>query len=203
MSDHIDWRNPPYIDIVKNVNDAIDHGDVDKVCSMIMTNRRVFACPYHRDTDRYQITLLDEKLFDAARAGNRGLAVAITQLGGEINRSKYRGQGEGVAYRLAGIGADKHADMIEWLISERGALFQHMRNGEPVSDTLLSATITGSLRVVRFLVERGAPINGRSQNGLTALDFANQEGRPEIAEYLRSKGALTSAEVRAQQTEKK
>jgi Ankyrin repeats (many copies) len=201
MFDAIDWRAPSNLVIVKALTKAIDDNDIE-AARKILSDYNFFAdCFYHKDTERFQLTLLNRFLFDASCFGTHKMAELFLSFDADVNQPEYRGPGEGVIRKLADVDAVQHCETIEWLINEHAAIFLHMRNGSLVSDTLHGATMCGSLRLVRFLIERGAPINCLSRNGLTALDFANMENLPEIAVYLRTQGAMTGAEVQKQMTE--
>jgi ankyrin repeat protein len=47
------------------------------------------------------------------------------------------------------------------------------------------------------MIEYGADVNARDKNGRTPVDLA--ENRPDMQDFLREYGALTGAEVRADQ----
>lgn len=49
----------------------------------------------------------------------------------------------------------------------------------------------GQLKILKLLLERGADINARDEQGLTALDWAAMMVELETVEYLISKGGIT------------
>ena len=159
---------------------------------LLAENSVTFAQLAMPDLADYGISLLNEILYHCACTGNVAMVELFLRHGADINQPRHVKTGEGVVERLAND--DVNHAMIEWLLIH-GAKVSHVRDGRPVSDSLLSAAIGGSLRIVRSLVEHGAPINGLSWNGLTALDLALNDGRTEVAAYLRSVGGLRASEL--------
>lgn len=86
-----------------------------------------------------------------------------------------------------------HATAVKWLL-DHGANPNQTNEGYTYSRALASASLWGHLECVMLLVEHGAYIN-EGWDGKNALWFAEQYGRNEIAQYLRSKGAKSPEEL--------
>jgi hypothetical protein len=81
-----------------------------------------------------------------------------------------------------------HFEVAKWLL-DRGAKIIPVN--ETTSGALFAAVGSGSIEVVRLLIEHGADVNGRfGSPPETALSHAIVLGRTEIAELLRSRGAV-------------
>ena len=91
----------------------------------------------------------------------------------------------------------KHVDLALFLLS-RGA---NPNLGRPLIGTIKCDIVDRRLELMRALVEHGADVNrrydlyGNKDNQFTALDWA--ESQPEIAAYLREKGAKTTEELKS------
>jgi ankyrin repeat protein len=62
---------------------------------------------------------------------------------------------------------------------------------------LHAAAENGHLKVIQFLIGRGASLNPRVESGETPLDLATQAGQHKAVELLRSIGAGQHAEIDA------
>ena len=81
-----------------------------------------------------------------------------------------------------------HGDIVEYLVSGKG----EAQDGLLVA-ALIEAAGRGKLHMVRDLVEKkNAPVDGAGEGGVTALMKAAQSERPDIVEYLISRGASVS-----------
>ena len=89
--------------------------------------------------------------------------------------------------------ADGHLDAVRTLL-DLGARINFVLNGQRRCVPLWFAVSGGHLAVVKLLVERGADVNA-SCNNTTALDDALLYEHEEVAEYLRSVGGKTAAEL--------
>ncbi|MBM3299488.1 MAG: ankyrin repeat domain-containing protein, partial [Deltaproteobacteria bacterium] len=47
----------------------------------------------------------------------------------------------------------------------------------------------GNLDAVRLLLDKGALVDAKNRQGFTALKYATRDGRKEIAELLKARGA--------------
>ena len=73
-----------------------------------------------------------------------------------------------------------------WLL-ENGADANY-RYG-PGYTPLLTAAANGHLNIVKDLLVHGADIHAKANDGKTAVSIAEERKHPEVAEFLRSKGA--------------
>lgn len=65
-----------------------------------------------------------------------------------------------------------------------------LTSASPVfAQSLIGATFKGDLSQVRTLLDQGADVNGRDNQGVTPLHYAAQQGHNEIVELLISRGA--------------
>jgi uncharacterized protein len=129
-------------------------------------------------------------LIDTARHGHVAIAEMLVSMGAAINaRSQF---GSTALGRAIGSGS---IEMVAWLLSHGAAI----SGPELDDDRLLISAINRepeefALQLVQLLVEHGAAVNreytvfGDKNNRFTALEWA--AGKPSVAEYLRSKGAV-------------
>lgn len=126
-------------------------------------------------------------LWWAVRGGNAEIAVVLIDRGADVNAPNMTGTtplfwaAEGGSLKIATLLLDRGADPN--LSSKLG-------------DTPLmsAASVPGeNLELVRLLIDRGADVNATVTSGplqgSTALSFATQYGRDEIAKVLREAGA--------------
>jgi ankyrin repeat protein len=83
---------------------------------------------------------------------------------------------------------DGTLDLVRLLI-DHGAPLTEKAGDQPA---LIYAAASGQTAVVRFLLARGAKVDGRSPGGPTALMEAAQSGRTAIVQLLLEKGALVN-----------
>ncbi len=79
------------------------------------------------------------------------------------------------------------------LLLERGADVHQAARNEMRVTALHAAVASGQLAIARSLLERGAQVNARQQQGWTPLHGAVGEGRLELAELLLAHGADLNA----------
>lgn len=92
---------------------------------------------------------------------------------------------------------------MKWLL-EHGARPKYEHRGLIFSCGTLSSAAEGNLEMVRLLVEHGAPIDVLVDDPpRSVLTIAMEYGHSEMADYLRSKGALTEDEIKARDTKGK
>lgn len=88
-------------------------------------------------------------------------------------------------------------DNAKWLL-EHGAHTTYQHRGMVFSCGLLSSVAEGQFEMVKALVERGVPVDILADDPPRGvLTMAINCGHQEIADYLRSKGALEDHEIRA------
>ena len=66
---------------------------------------------------------------------------------------------------------------------------QVLVESDNINDKLLLAIFRGSLDDVKILIEQGANVNEKDQNGNSPLDIAKYRGQSEIVEFLNKLGA--------------
>jgi beta-lactamase regulating signal transducer with metallopeptidase domain len=118
-----------------------------------------------------------ENCVDAARS--------LINAGADVNLGF---PGAGTPLSLA---ADNHATPVAQLLLNRGA---DANASVPGFDTpLIAAAREGDLDMVKLLVENGADVNltPRTSSGTSPLQMATRHGNDEVANYLRSKGAVS------------
>lgn len=77
---------------------------------------------------------------------------------------------------------------------DRGAVVNHLVDGQTRCFALTGAARRGHLNVVKLLIEREAAVNA-VWAGKTALDHAVEWGQDEAADYLRSVGGRSAADL--------
>jgi ankyrin repeat protein len=163
------------------IHDAIRLGDIQKL-------RQLFAA--HPRYVRDEQGGINSWLENAAYYAEIEIAELLVSMGADVNaRLSYRGT------MLKSSIRSGRPEMVEWLLS-RGAV---VNGSDPDGDRFLIYAISRepeevALRLVQLLVEHGAEVNrqytvfGDKQTTFTALAWA--AGKPKVAEYLRSKGAV-------------
>src|SRR5712691_6573889 len=179
--------------------DAIRAGDVARVRGLLaadpeLVNRRnerghspVLIAQYHHKRDVVAV-LLDAgpelDLFDACAVGRtKRVAEVLDQDPSQVNA--YSGDG---FYPLGLAAFFGHPETVRLLLARGADVAQAARN--PMRVQALHAAAAGrSFEAVRLLVEAGAPVNGRQQEGWTPLQEAVQSGDVEMTRYLLAHGA--------------
>src|SRR5207245_1398080 len=87
-----------------------------------------------------------------------------------------------------------HCDTVRWMVEHGAELNYESPDREPVCFPLATAIRAGQLDMVKFLVEHGAALDVCDRRHLTPLAWAG--GQKEIADYLRSKGAVMPEQAR-------
>jgi ankyrin repeat protein len=121
----------------------------------------------------------------AAAFGHDEVARYLHGRGAEINAIANNGTGYNA---LTGAVAGRHIAIAKWLV-ENGANvnYRYAQGHSP----FLEAAANGDVEIVKLLVAHGADLHSRTDAGKSALDFAQEKGHQELADYLRSLG-LTS-----------
>lgn len=136
-------------------------------------------------------------LLSLAAGRDLGIATALIKAGANVNgRSAESGQTPLVcaADRYSTEGTD--LDIVPLLIENGADVNMHgqgsskysylMKNGT----ALMCAVNKGNLKLIQFLIEKGANVNATDDDGKTALDWARHEGvSPEIIAFLIDHGA--------------
>lgn len=83
------------------------------------------------------------------------------------------------------------------LLGAAPAAFAHTNAGADVNRDLMMATARGDLWRVKYLVENGANVNWRDEEGYTPMIWAAQHGHATIVEYLSGRFASVNPTDRA------
>ncbi|AMV24067.1 Suppressor of fused protein (SUFU) [Gemmata sp. SH-PL17] len=86
--------------------------------------------------------------------------------------------------------------ILEWLVKHGAHINYEVEGREPHCFPLAPAILAGRLDVVQLLVEAGAVLDVCDRANNTPLSWAIAYGKTEIADYLRSKGAVESEQAR-------
>lgn len=171
----------------KQASDGIFSGDVRAVAEAFEKNPALISDKHAG----YQPWICQ-----AVSEGNRAVVEAVIAAGCNVNALSTKSPSNDGISAIGEAIMFRHYDLVPLLL-ERGV-------DPDLGRSLLTAVKCGerALEMTRLLVEGGADINrpftlyGDPDDLFTALDFA--EPFPEVAEYLRSKGAKTIDELRAE-----
>ena len=112
----------------------------------------------------------------------------LIKYGADFNAIDSPDHPEGIIAAMFNDG-DAHVEVVRWLL-KHGAIINREWQGKLRCSSLEKAAICGALEGARLLVEHGAILNSLTKINKTPLDLAVLNGHPEVAEYLRSQGAL-------------
>lgn len=129
-------------------------------------------------------------LHAAALAGNLAAGKALLKAGANINAINQQGT---TPLQIAAYA--KRIEFVRMLL-EAGA--NPNECGVSKWTALHSACAAGSMPIVKLLLQHGADINAESTNYWTPLDVATEKKHPALAAFLRSKGAVSSADIERQ-----
>jgi ankyrin repeat protein len=118
----------------------------------------------------------------AAAFGHEEVVRYLYGQGADLNAISKNGTGYTA---LTGAVAGRHPGVARWLV-ENGAQvnYRYAKGHSP----LLEAAANGSLDIVKILLAHGADPQAKTDEGKSALDFAEQAGHTELATYLRDLG---------------
>lgn len=129
----------------------------------------------------------------AAGYDNPTILAVLVELGMDVNTPQQE-YPWGALYEAVLSG---HLNTAKWLIEHKAQTRYDFR-GLIFSCGALSSVAEGNLEMVKLLVEHGAPVDILVDDPpRSLLTTAIQFGRSEVADYLRSKGALTEEEIKA------
>ncbi len=130
-------------------------------------------------------------LIAAAAAGRLAMVKAILKAGADVDARAPGTPGQGAFERgasLATVAEDIDDPQAQQVMKGLGQLFDASRTPSALNVTALSAAIeSGSADVVTTLIGAGADLHGRGD--LTPLQFAAQQGDPDVVRALLDGGA--------------
>ena len=142
--------------------------------------------------------LASERVFDAflaaCAAGQLAVLVELQQVHSEAVAAYLSGEGgnrQGEWQPMWTASHEGRCAVVEWLISEVGAVADVVRPHDAVSAVTVAAEF-GHLEVVHVLIEAGANVNRTDGMGGTPLIMAAQKGYLEVARKLVEAGANVS-----------
>ena len=100
--------------------------------------------------------------------------------GGDANAAATNGSGYNA---LTGAVTSGHTEIVKWLL-ENGAdpNYRYANNYSP----LLNAAANGHLEILKLLIAHGADLHAKTNDGKTALAFAEERKHGAVADYLRA-----------------
>ena len=170
---------------IQQCTEAVFNGDLKTMRSLLVSHRNF-------DSDPGYINWL---LVKAAKRDHLQMVQELVRLGANIHASQSEPGDSDALFHAAGEGA---VNVVRWLI-DQGAQVNYSIEGNIRCLPLSIAASEGHLEVVKVLLEKGADVNA-VWKGRNALKAAIEDGRTEIAAYLRSKGAKTPEELGVAET---
>jgi hypothetical protein len=167
---------------------AIGDGDLTRVKTLVFNYPGVYS-KYMAESSTGD--LRHSFAADAARKGRLEILKWFVSQGVDIHLPPHSGKDEGLIECAV---SNNQIETILWLLGQ-GAIVSSIKDGVRRSRCLISAAADGHLELTKILVEHGAELNGLSNNGLSALDFATIYNHPQVADYLRSVGAKSAREI--------
>lgn len=118
----------------------------------------------------------ESPLMIAAIKGQTSTARKLIQRGAEVNKPGWT-----PLHYAASRAESDSADMVRLLLEQHAYIDAESPNR---STPLMLAAMYGHADVVRLLLEEGADPGLRNEQGLTAVDFARQAGRSDLADLI-------------------
>jgi len=118
-------------------------------------------------------------LFRACYVGSLDIVKVLVDAGADVNHK----DNIGFTCFYAAV-QEKHKPIIEYLLSK--GVRVNETNGQNNDTPLHKACVSGSLEVVKILVNAGADINAVNKQGKSSLDFAVENNHQSIVDYLES-----------------
>ncbi len=115
----------------------------------------------------------ESPLMMAALKGHLALAKRIIERGGDVNKTGW------TPLHYAATGG--HVEMIKLLLEEHAYIDAESPNG---STPLMMAAMYGTPEAAKLLMEEGADATIKNERGLSAIDFALQANRKDVAEAI-------------------
>ena len=161
----------------KSFVEAAYNGNIDDV--MYLLERGIDINIYHKGRTA---------LFEAAINGKTEVLKLLIQKGADTNAKDQEGLATAlymVAMNNRG-GYEKTNEIIKLLV-EGGANTDLVSTYSNITPLMWLAS-NGNIEGVKYIVEKGADINIRDEDGKIALDYAEKGKHSEIIEYLKEKG---------------
>ncbi|HWY44736.1 MAG TPA: ankyrin repeat domain-containing protein [Candidatus Sulfotelmatobacter sp.] len=116
----------------------------------------------------------------AAVFGQFEVTKYLHEKGGDVNAAATNGSGYNA---LTGAVTSGHTKIVKWLL-ENGAdpNYRYANNYSP----LLTAAANGHLEILKLLIAHGADLHAKTNDGKTALAFAEERKHGAVADYLRA-----------------
>lgn len=170
-------------DLFERVSKPLHEGDAATLDSLLAADPSVLHTPWHGPAI----------LESAAQDGRIAILEVLVRHGADINFAPVK------PHRSRPLSAavyQNQAATVRWLL-EHGAEVNSaaMAGHHSFCQPLASAIRGGHLDIVRVLVEAGAKLDVLDYRDLTPLSWALLYGQKEVAEYLRSKGAVEAHEA--------
>lgn len=147
----------------------------------------VLIAQYHHKSEAVAVLLAagpDLDVFDAASVGRTATVAEWL----DRDRSLVNAYSSDGFYPLGLAAFFGHPETVRLLLARGADVSQVARN--PMRVQALHAAAAGrSLEIVRMLVEAGAPVDAKQQNGWTPLHAAAHRGDLEMSRYLLARGA--------------
>jgi ankyrin repeat protein len=116
----------------------------------------------------------------AAVFGHLPVVHYLLESGADLNAAAINGTGYNA---LTGAVASGHVEIVAWLLAH-GADANY-RYGAGYSPSITAAA-NGHLEILKNLVEHGADLTALTNDGKTALDFAQERTHPEVAAFIQT-----------------
>jgi uncharacterized protein len=160
------------IEFSKMVRAAIKADDVDGVAALLEARRNLLDA----------VTPFGTWLHVAATAGSLDVTKKLVEMGADIDKCG----GTFDAGPLKVAASYGNVEIVRFLL-EQGATLDL---SEPFRNPLFGAIHIGHLAIVKLLIERGldssVKYSGEVMKDMDAIAYAEQQGRFEIAEFLKS-----------------
>ncbi len=183
---------------VQDVFEAIRAGDATRLAALLSADRSlvnarnerghspVLIAQYHHQRELVEMLLAAGPELDIFEAASVGRAARVAELldADPSLLTAYSGDG---FFPLALAAFFGHPGVVRLLL-ERGAdVAQVARN--PMRIQALHAAVTGNAEAVKLLVDAGAPVNAKQDQGWTPLHEAVNRNDLEMTRYLLAHGA--------------
>jgi ankyrin repeat protein len=179
--------------------DAVRAGDAARVQALLTADARlvdrrnerghsaVLLAQYHHKADVVAVLLAAGPTLDVFDAASVGATARVAELLDEDPslRNAYSGDG---FYPLGLAAFFAHPDTARLLVGRGADVAQAAKNPMRVQP-LHAAVAGGSAAIVRLLVEAGAPVNAKQQEGWAPLHEAVRKRDVELTRYLLAHGA--------------